>query len=233
VAAPQPGGTEVRIPLVLDIGRNAPAVYMAFGDSITSGDGAEQHEGGYRSVLQTLLREHFGAGTVVDESASGGRSPGGVQRIGGSLNRQRPAYTLILYGTNDWQTGICRDEPPCDTVDNLRGMIGAARSVGSLPVLGTIPAVNPDTAQEGRSAWVSRMNEFVRAMARSEGVALADVETAFRRASDLRQLFADRIHPNDRGYEVIAAEFLAAISRPVAASTSAAGLPPLFSGPGR
>jgi lysophospholipase L1-like esterase len=231
VAAQQAAGTDVRIPLVLDIGGNNRATYMAYGDSITAGDGAEQHEDGYRGLLQTLLREHFGAGTVVDESQSGARSPAAAERIGASLNRQEPAYTLILYGTNDWQTGACRDQPPCDTVDNLRSMIGAARSVGSLPVLGTIPAVHPDTAQEGRSAWVQRMNEFVRPMARAEGAALADVEAAFRRSSDIRSLFADRIHPNDRGYEVIAAEFLAAISRPLGATSAAGSVRPLLRAP--
>jgi lysophospholipase L1-like esterase len=162
---------------------------------------------------------------VVDESQSGARTPAGADRIGASLNRTEPAYTLILFGTNDWQTGTCRDAPPCDTVDNLRSMIGAARSVGSLPVLATIPPVNPETAQDGRQEWVDRMNEFVRPMARAEGAALADVNAALRRTGDLRALFADRVHPNDRGYEVIAAEFLAAISRPLgAASGSPASL---------
>jgi lysophospholipase L1-like esterase len=232
VAAPQPPGTEVHVPLVLDVGRNNRAVYMAYGDSITAGDGAFQHEGGYRSVLQTLLREHFGAGTVVDESQSGARSPNGALRIGASLNRQEPAYTLILFGTNDWQTGACRDAPPCDTVDNLRSMVGAARSIGSLPVLGTIPAVNPDSAQDGRAEWVQRMNEFVRPMARAEGAALADVEAAFKRVSDMRSLFADRVHPNDRGYEIVAAEFMAAISRPLGASSASGGVRSLLLAPG-
>jgi len=233
LSVPQPAGADATLALTLGIGGNRPFVYMGFGDSITEGDGSVQHEGGYRSVLQDALRAHFGgAATVVNEGQSGSKSDVGAERIGASLNRQRPAYTLIMYGTNDWLRAECQQALPCHTIDALRSMIGAAKAARSMPVLTTVPAVNPLSAQPGRSDWVAGMNELVRPMARQEGVPLADVHAAFLRSADPASLFADRVHPNDRGYEIIAAEFLAAIARPLGASSTAAHRAALFVSPG-
>jgi lysophospholipase L1-like esterase len=221
LAVPQPAGSQALVPLTLSIGNNRPFIYMAFGDSITDGDGAVQHEGGYRGILRDALRAHFGgAAEVENEAISGSKSDVGAERIGGALNRTRPAYTLIMYGTNDYVRAECQQQFPCFTIDALRSMIGAARSVRSNPILATIPPAHPVLAQPDRNGWVGRMNELVRPMARQENTPVADVYAAFMRAPDLAALFTDRLHPNDRGYEIIAAEFLGAITRPVSASTS-------------
>jgi lysophospholipase L1-like esterase len=220
VAVPQTG-SEATIALTLPIGANHPFVYMAFGDSITDGDGSVQHEGGYRVLLRDALRAHFGGqAEIVNEAQSGSRSDTGAERIGLSLNRTRPAYTLVLYGTNDYNRLECRQALPCHTIDALRSMVGAARAARSMPVLATIPPVHPVLAPSDRNDWVARMNELVRPMAREQAVPLADVHAAFMRAPDLSALLADRVHPNDRGYEIIAAEFLAAITKPLGASSS-------------
>jgi lysophospholipase L1-like esterase len=227
-----PAGGGPSVALTLPIGANRPFVYMAFGDSITDGDGAERHPGGYRGILEDALRAHFGGDvTILNEGQSGSKSDVGAERIGVSLNRTDPAYTLIMYGTNDYIRAECHQAFPCYTIDALRSMIGAARAVGSLPVLATIPAPNPVTAQPDRLGWTGRMNELIRPMARQEGVPLADVYTAFMRTPNPESLFVDRVHPNDRGYEIIATEFFNAITRPLGASTSSSKLV-LFQPPG-
>lgn len=237
ITVPQASGSEVAVALTLPIGSNHPYVYMAFGDSITEGDGSVQHEGGYRGLLQDALRAHFGGpAEIVNEGLSGSKSDVGAERIGVSLNRTRPAYTLIMYGTNDYVRAECHREFPCFTIDALRSMIGAAKAARSLPVLATIPPAHPVQAQPDRNGWVGRMNELIKPMAAQEGVPVADVYTVFMRNPDLASLFADRLHPNDRGYEIIASEFFAAITRPLpAASTSARAslfLPPGAAGGG-
>ena len=224
VQSPQPAGTDVHVPLTLAIGRNRPNVYMGFGDSITAGDGA-RHTDGYRDVLEELLAAHYGRAQVIRDGISGTRTAAGADRIGASLTRHRPAYTLILYGTNDWNRASfeCRTNLDCDTVDNLRHMVGTVESVESLPVLATIIPANPNgTNAEERNDWVRRINERVRAMAREEGAALADLHAAFLRESDLPGLFADHVHPNDRGYRVIAAEYFRALTRPASSPAAAA-----------
>jgi len=233
LSVPPPGGTGPNLAVTLPIGGNRPFVYMAFGDSITDGDGSREHEGGYRGLLQDALRAHFGGNaTLVNEGQSGSKSDVGAERIGGSLNREDPAYTLIMYGTNDYVRAECQVQFPCFTIDALRSMIGSARSVGSLPILATIPPVNPNENQGGRNGWVGSMNELIKPMARQEGVPVADVYTAFMRSPDLASLFADRLHPNDRGYEIIAAEFLAAITRPLGASSTSTSRLALIQPPG-
>jgi lysophospholipase L1-like esterase len=204
-----PATQDVLLAATLRIGGNRPNTYMAFGDSITLGDGSSDGNG-YPTPLERKLRAHFGRGNVINRGGSGTRSTEGVQRIGRNLGLTNPAYTLILYGTNDWVE--CKGAVPCITIDSLRTIIGVVRDARSLPVLGTIPPVNPASNPQARNDWVQAMNVLIREMAGDEGAALADLEAAFLRESDLASLFSDHVHPNDAGYEVMAEEFFRAIS---------------------
>jgi lysophospholipase L1-like esterase len=107
-------------------------------------------------------------------------------------------------------------------VENLRHMVGTVESLDSLPVVATIIPANPNgTAAAERNEWLRRINERIRTMAREEGAALADLHAAFLREPDLAALFADHVHPNDRGYRVIADEYFRTLTRPLNATTSA------------
>jgi lysophospholipase L1-like esterase len=221
----------VLVPLQLDIGSNHPNVYMAFGDSITDGLGSGDGLG-YREKLQRGLVAHFGVGTVVNEGISGTRSGkarpnDALARIDSALAAHRPAYTLILYGTNDWNDATCKYDENCQTVENLRAIVRAVRAAGSLPVLGTILPSDPAYPVENppaRNAWIDRTNQSLRVMAQSEGVVVADLYAVFMAQSDLAALFWDHVHPNDVGYELIANGFLRAITGDVTATTPAANV---------
>jgi lysophospholipase L1-like esterase len=218
VSVPQAAAGTVA--LTLPIGSNRPNRYLAFGDSITDGLGSRDIDG-YRGPLEEALQRHFGRGVVEADGLGGSKSEDGSARITGVINRVRPAYTLILYGTNDWKR--CNGEVPCHTVDSLQSMIGAVKSISSLPILGTIPPCNPHDNLPERNEWITRMNVAVRAMAAQEGVPVADVHAGFLRdsGSHLEDLFVDLVHPNDRGYRIIADEFFKAIAtRSSASSTS-------------
>jgi lysophospholipase L1-like esterase len=145
----------------------------------------------------------------------------------------RPAYTLILYGTNDWKR--CEQQVPCYTVDAVRSMIGAAKAIESLPILATLPPVNPNENLPERNDWIVRMNTALRAMAQLEGTPVADVHGGFTRAAgtghELAALFVDTVHPNDRGYQIIADAFFRAIT--AQPTTTAASLPTLLRLPPR
>ncbi|HKC12851.1 MAG TPA: SGNH/GDSL hydrolase family protein, partial [Vicinamibacteria bacterium] len=237
VSVSVPPSSNTNVPLTLPIGSNTPSLYMAFGDSITVGDGSSDGAG-YRDQLQGLLQGYFGRGALNNQGITGTRSNFGAERIADLLRHIRPAYTLILYGTNDWNTPACKQSAPCFTVDSLRSTIQDVKASGSLPVLATIPPANPSwpTFVAERNVWVSDEDVLIRALAREQGAALADIEGAFRSAagSDLSQLFSDHIHPNDRGYAIIAATFFASITQPGAAATAAANpAPPLFREPVR
>jgi lysophospholipase L1-like esterase len=217
VSVPQAATSAVA--LTLPIGSNRPNRYLTFGDSITDGLGSRDIDG-FRGPLEEALQRHFGRGTVEADGLGGSKSDDGSARIPGVINRVRPAYTLILYGTNDWKR--CAGEVPCHTVDSLQSMIGAVKSIQSLPIVGTIPPVNPNENLPDRNDWLTRMNVAVRAMAAREGVPVADVHAGFVREANgrLEELFVDTVHPNDRGYRVIANEFFKAITSQSTAPSS-------------
>jgi lysophospholipase L1-like esterase len=227
VTVPQPDGRNAVIPLTLPIGENRPHVYMAFGDSITAGQGSSDDQG-YRPRLQARLIAFFGRGQVVNEGVFGTRSIAGQVRIDDSLYRARPAYTLIHYGTNDYndtQAG-CRNPPYCYTIESLHNIILSVRGSRSLPVLSTIIPGNPSNPdqQPQRNEWVAAVNERIKALAQQERVPLADPHALFLREADPSGLFVDHVHPNDRGYELMAEAFFQAITTQPA-SSAASGFP--------
>ena len=235
ITVPQPAGTEIAVPATLATGGNRPRTYMAFGDSITAGDGS--HDGsGYRSYLEANLASYWGGSHgVINEGVPGKTSEKGESLMGPALNRRRPAYTLILYGTNDWKD--CRGDGgmvPCYTIAALHSMVLQAKDSQSFPVLGTIPPVNPaylDELPTERNDWVKRMNEQLRTMAQQEKVPVADIYDAFiKKGAAMPGLFSDDKHPNETGYQLIAQVWLKAIVQPIGTSTSRRGL--LFLSPG-
>jgi lysophospholipase L1-like esterase len=121
----------------------------------------------------------------------------------------------VLYGTNDWHDPVCKEKPDCPTTDNLRAVVHEVKAYGSLAVVATIPPVNPAREPAERNKWVEDVNTRIKAMAREEGVPVADVHAAFLRRPDwAATLFTDHVHPNDAGYDVIAQAFFEAISKP-------------------
>jgi lysophospholipase L1-like esterase len=210
VQVPQPAGPDPALPVTLPIGDNHPNTYMAFGDSISVGVGSSDGTG-YRGPLEALLRESFAVAQVLDRGAEATMAGEGAERIGRGLRALKPAYTLTLYGTNDWNDPVCRDAFPCNTIDSLTTIVRTVKEARSLPFLATIIPANPKLNPPERNDWVHRMNALIRPMAGAEGAVLVDLEAAFLRESDLSSLFSDHVHPNDRGYQIMAREFLAAI----------------------
>ena len=210
-ASPQDPAAPVMVPLVLPIGRNRPNVYMAFGDSITRQDGVPL-SALYPQQLQTLLAAHFAGAEVVNRGNDGTNTFEAVDRIGRGLDAILPAYSLILYGTNDWHDPVCQDTPPCHTVDHLREVVDEVKAAGSLPFIATLPPVNPELNPAGRNDWIRAVNDAIRAMAREEGAFLVDVHAAFMRQPALPALFADHVHPSEAGRRVVADTFFEAVA---------------------
>jgi len=226
VNVPPTTGTEVAVPVVLDVGGNRANYYLAFGDSITSGVGG--NGGDYPGYLAADLRAYWGEATILNAGEPATKSYQGETRLTRELGRSRPAFTLILYGTNDWNDGPCRNDFDCQTVTALRSMIQQARDSGSNPILGTIPPVNPAFLDRGaaeRNIWVTRMNDLVRAMAREEGVVIAEIHGDLVDQPSLPDLFADHVHPNDAGYQIIARSWWNAITSPATAASAQSRVP--------
>jgi lysophospholipase L1-like esterase len=235
-----PGTAEVQLPVRLPIGANQPNVYVTFGDSLTVGVGSASG-GGYRAPLQALLEAQFHEATVVASGRDGTFSTTGAARIPGVMSRERPAYLLILYGTNDWNDQRCQTAPPasCFTIEQLRIIVDYVKRQSSIPVLGTLPPTNPAMAPPERTQWNAQMNALIKNLAASEGAMVADVFAAFpTNAAELSRLFVDDVHPNDSGYALIAQGFLRAFTTSRSGQPGAAGFFPEaaafgFEAPGR
>lgn len=228
IVVPQTSGTTF-IPVTLPIGSNRPNVYLAFGDSITGGEGSSDGDG-YASRLQRKLQAHLGQAEVVKDGLTATRSNRGADRLPSSL-RVRPAYTLIHYGTNDWNMGECKSHIPCYTIDSLRSMVREVRGRQGLPILATLIPGNPIVAaqQPERNMWVAVIDARIRDMAREENVVVADMEAAFLHAPNFEYgvHYTDHVHPNDAGYEVMAQAFFEAIVH-APATAAGHGPPQLF-----
>ena len=216
VTLPLAVGAVVPVPVILATGANHPNRYLAFGDSITNGAGSHGRQG-WATPLARRLQAQWGAGEVIADGIYGSRSIDGVTRLPAVLARERPAFTLLLYGTNDWTR--CQFEAPeaCYTVPALRDMIRITRDAGGLPVVGTIIPVNPDFPEMSaveRNEWVRLENQQIRPMVLQEGAVLAESWLAFGPTQSLwPDLFFDHAHPNDDGYARIAEAFFQAITR--------------------
>ena len=112
-------------------------------------------------------------------------------------------------------------------------MLNAVKSRQGLPVLATIIPANPAHSfnPPGRNPWVSAMDARIRELAQAEGALLVDLEAAFLRAPSVPALFADHVHPNDAGYEVMAQAFFDALVHPPVAAATDLGGPQLFKSP--
>lgn len=207
------GGEGPAVPLsaTLPIGNNQPNVYMAFGDSLTAGDGVASSQA-WPARLQVQLEQHFGGAIVRNRGATGTNTFEALERLQRNIGGNEPAYTLILYGTNDWHDPVCQDDPACHTVPNLRTVVQRVKDFRSLPFIATLPPVNPALTPAGRNQWVSAVNDRIRAMAAEEGAFLVDLHRTFSRRTDLPTLYLDQVHLNQAGHELAATAWFEAIA---------------------
>jgi acyl-CoA thioesterase-1 len=220
LSVPSPAGFRLAVPVALPIGTNHPNVFMAFGDSITEGDGSRGGQG-YRITLSNLLRSHWGGRPQVpEEGVTATKSDGGLARLPDTLARVRPAYTLIHYGTNDWNSANCSRASRCYTAASVRGMVQVAKAANSVPVVATLIPANPDASPSrrpvDRNGWIRETNLALRAVAAEEGAILADLHAMFEAEGPEEswgRFFSDHVHPNQAGYDLMAEGWYRAIVR--------------------
>jgi lysophospholipase L1-like esterase len=205
------------VPIRLPLGDGAvPGVFLALGDSITNGQPGTGDGQGYTGILERKLAAYFGKATVINDGVDSSNSEKGDARILDSLGAGHPAFTLILYGTNDWADARCADTP-CFTIDRLRSMVRKVKSRGGFPFVGTLLMTNVGNdfrASPQRNSWNEVQNGHIKDMAAEEGAVLVDLHAAFEHSPlTYNELFADYIHPSAAGYQVIADAWFDAITR--------------------
>jgi len=92
------------------MGASLPArrpLILAFGDSLTAGYGLDQGLG-FAPQLQSTLRRHGIAATVVDGGVSGDTSEAGKARLGWAVDglERKPDLVIVELGANDMLRGL-------------------------------------------------------------------------------------------------------------------------------
>ena len=174
-----------KIPLPL-----AGAPWVAIGDSLTAGYGAEAQEA-YPSVLGELLGVE-----VKNLGVNGATSRDGLDRIEDALNL-RPGVALLCLGGNDGLQQI----PAHGMFANLESIIDRLHERGAFVVL---------IGVHSASLWDRNEKGFAKLAKQKKVLYVPDILSGVLREPDL---MADAVHPNARGYRVIA-ERLARVLRP-------------------
>lgn len=158
------------------------AVILAFGDSLTYGTGV-QSEQSYPSILSNLTGH-----TVINAGIPGEVTASGLVRLPDVLDEVQPELLIICHGANDILRRISLKQAEA----NLRAMINMARQRGIAVIILAVPEfgvlLSPADFYE---AIAGEVNIPVEADVLSD--VLAD-----------HSLKSDQIHPNGKGYHLMA-----------------------------
>lgn len=187
---------------------SAQRVYVAFGDSITAGQGDEEQRGGYPARLVDLLAQELFAVEMRNRGQGAENTSQGLTRIDAVLEEGGDVL-LLMEGTNDIARGISMET----TVFNLGEMARKAEESGFEVVLGTLIPRIPDASVDAENFLNQRLNENIRDLAGTSGRSLADPFEVFGTMPDVFEDFynpnpEDPVgHPNAAGYDLLAEVF--------------------------
>ena len=155
---------------------------VAFGDSLVAGAGASRGRD-----LVSLLSARVGL-PIVNAGRSGDTTGTALARLDPAVLSRNPRVVIVVLGGNDVLRRIPRDE----TFANLEAIVGRIRSRGAAVILvGLSLGVFTDS-------YGDRYADLAR---RTSSGLVPDVLAGVLGHPDL---MADQIHPNDKGYGVMA-----------------------------
>jgi len=155
---------------------------IAFGDSLVQGVGASPgHD------LVTVLSRRL-AVPIVNAGRSGDTTSAALARLDSAVLTRRPRIVLVLLGGND----LLRRVPREVTIENLTEIVRRIRARGAAVALASVEVgflTGPDARAIDTLA------------ARTSSALVPDILGGIL---GRRDLMADGLHPNDRGYEMMA-----------------------------
>jgi len=155
---------------------------IAFGDSLVEGVGAS-----IGGDLVSLLSARVGV-PIVNAGRRGDTTATALARLDPAVLSQNPRVVIVVLGGND----VLRRLPQAETFSNLETIVGRIRGRGAAVILvGLSFGVFPDTYGNGYENLAHRT---------ASGL-VPDVLAGILGHPDL---MADQIHPNDRGYRMMA-----------------------------
>ena len=156
---------------------------LAFGDSITYGYNVEK-EDNYPSLLSKLLLTN-----VINAGANGEMTKEGLKRLPELLEKYKPQILIICHGGND----IIKHQNLIKTKINIKKMIKLARKKNIHVVLVGVPKIEILSLSTAKIYYE---------IAKELNVPLED--SALETILNDTYLKIDRIHPNAKGYKILA-----------------------------
>lgn len=155
---------------------------IAFGDSLVQGVGASHG----RDVVSILSRR-LGV-PIVNAGRSGDTTGAALTRLDSSVLSRNPRIVIVLLGGND----MLRRVPRATTFANLDAIVSRIRARGAAVILVSVE-LGFGTGADGRA--------YEELASRTSSALVRDIlDGIFGRQA----LMSDGIHPNDRGYEMMA-----------------------------
>jgi len=169
----------------------ADAVVLAFGDSLTFGTGAAEQES-YPAQLELLIGRR-----VVRAGVPGEVTEQALARLPATLDEYTPRLLLLCIGGNDFLRRLGNQQAE----RNVHAMVKLARSRGIDVVLIGTPEPGLVISPPGFYARIAK--EF--RLPYEEGVITEVLKDA--------SLKSDQVHPNAKGYRVIAERLAASLKK--------------------
>ena len=158
------------------------AVVLAFGDSLTYGTGATEEES-YPAQLEKLIGRR-----VVRAGVPGEVTAHALERLPGALDEHEPRLLLLCIGGNDFLRRLGNQQAE----RNVREMVKLARSRGVAVLL--IGTPEPGLTVSPPAFYAGIAKEY----------RLPYEEAIMGQVLKDNNLKSDPIHPNARGYRLIA-----------------------------
>lgn len=203
--------------------------FLAFGDSLTSGEvavptsttfGTEPPNyplivipsASYPAQTQSLLRARYTAQATAIEVTNAGLSgewaEDGAKRFPGVMASVRPEAVFLFEGGNDvaaqGQVGVTRAWQALDV------MAKEARNRGARVFIATLPPPRPGGPKTISAALIVSLNDRIKTTAAGEGAVLVDLYTPL--ATDVTRFVGiDGLHLTEAGYLRVAELFLDAV----------------------
>lgn len=162
---------------------------ICFGDSLTYGTGASA-EMDYPSQLSKMIGRE-----VINAGIPGDTTKDALERLKADVLLKSPRIVLITLGGNDLKNKVPKDV----AFANLKTIIEAIQDTGALVIVGGI-----DIPLFGRGFD----REYARVCDLTGAVFIPNI---YEHIFGHQNLMSDPIHPNDRGYQIMAERFYEAM----------------------
>lgn len=159
---------------------------ICFGDSLTSGEGAAKGND-YPSLLAKAVSV-----PVINAGAGGDTTQTALSRLDKEVLMKDPLMVIVILGGNDFLHKVLKRE----TFRNLEDIVKKIEGAGAIVVLGEV-----------KSGWImgGYARGYRRIARRNRAVLIPDLLGGILNKPEL---MSDHIHPNDKGYRILAEKII-------------------------